>query len=410
MSFLIGLIVALFSAVGLAWLVRQDAGYVLITVGNWTIETSVAAALVIGVLGFFILYKLIRYLGRLLRMPGTLRAISTRRRERKAARLLALGQKALEEGRLQAAESAFQKGIVLAETNRALYFLGAARAAHRLGARDRRERYFEQAAKLPRDAVAIVGIARAEMLLEDDDVEGARKVLHDVQTLAPNQPRVLELQLEIASRIGDWDHALRLLPELRKRKLLDESGFHDGQIQVHRERLASTTRRGVAADVQRAWSGVPRALRNEETLLIEYVGSLREHDPAEAEKVLKAALAQKWSNPLCIAYGQLGRGDPNAQLATAEGWLSVHKDNPWLLLTLGRLAARAHKLDKARAYLEASLKIAPMADTYEARGALLEEHDSPAAVTFYRAGLRLLTGRDEVHTGEALPAQKSLAT
>ena len=56
-----------------------------------------------------------------------------------------------------------------------------------------------------------------------------------------------------------------------------------------------------------------------------------------------AALAQKWSNPLCIAYGQLGRGDPNAQLATAEGWLSVHKDNPWLLLTLGVLGAQSNQ-------------------------------------------------------------------
>lgn len=410
MSFLIGLVIALFSAVGLAWLVRQDAGYVLVTVGAWTIETSVAAALVFGVLGFFVAYKLVRYLGRLLRMPGTLRELGSRRRERKAARLLAAGQRALAEGRFQAAESAFQKGIALAETNRALYYTGAARAAYRLGAKDRCDRYFEQAAKLPRDAVAIVGIARAELLLESDDVEGARKVLHDVQTLAPNQPRVLELQLEIASRLGDWDHALRLLPELRKRKLLDEADFRDGQVQVHRERLASAARRGAATDVQRAWGLVPRALRNEETLVIEYAGSLREHDAAEAEKVLKAAIAQKWSNALCIAYGQLGRGDPAAQLATAEGWLTVQKDNPYLLLTLGRLATRAHKLDKARGYLEASLKIAPMADTYEALGALLEEHDSPAAVAFYRAGLRLLTGRDEVRTGEALPAAKGLTT
>ena len=68
---------------------------------------------------------------------GLLSAMS--RRERlEAARLLALGQRALEEGRLQAAESAFQKGIALAETNRALYYAGAARAAHRLGAKDRR--------------------------------------------------------------------------------------------------------------------------------------------------------------------------------------------------------------------------------------------------------------------------------
>lgn len=411
MKILIGLVVALFSAVGLAWLVRQDAGYVLVTVGSWTIETSVAAALVIVILGFFVGYKLLRYTGRLLRMPRTLGELGRRRRERRASRLLATATKSLAEGRPAAAEAAFQKGLALSTHNQALYLVGAARAAHRQGAKDRRDRYLEQAAKLPRDTVAVVGIARAELLLEDDDVELAAKVLHDVQILAPNQPRVLELQLDIASRLGDWEHALRLLPQLRKRKLLDDDGFRDAQLQVHRERLAACARQGKLPELQRLWGEVPKALRSDESLLIDYVGQLRELDAAEpAEALLKQAIGQHWSNALCVAYGQLARGDANAQLASAESWLAAQKDNPYLLLTLGRLAVRARKMDKARGYLEQSLKLMPMGDTYQVLGELLEgANDASAAIACYRAGLHLLSGHETVKEGVALPAEKALS-
>ncbi len=405
MKLLIGILVALFAAVGIGQLLREDPGYVLLTVGDWTIETSVAALIVIALVGFFVLYKAIRWLTRLYRMPRTLKQTSQRRRARKAQKLLDQGMRALAEGRWATAETALTRGAALAEAP-ALYWAGAARAAQRQAAAERRDKYLAAAAELPRDSVALVGITRAELLLEDDEAAKARDELHRVERLVPKHPRVLELQLEAASRLGDWSQALALLPELRKRKALDESGFRDSQLSVHRERLAALARSGTLAQLQEAWAGVPKALRADETLLIDYVGHLREHSAADqAEKLLREAIGSRWSHALVVAFGQLGRGDPLAQLRTAEGWLSAHADDPYLLLTLGRLAVRAHQPAKAREHLERSLRQQPLPDAYQELGELLEQLNDPAsAAVCYRAGLRLLTGKEEVKEGETLPA------
>lgn len=410
MKWLIGIVIALFSAVGLAWLLREDAGYVLLTVGHWTIETSVAALLVFLLIGFFVAYKLVRYTGQLLRMPRTLAEAGKRRRERRAQRLLAKGTRDLAEGRWQAAEQAFAKALPIA-ADPGLYLAGAARAAQHLGARDRRDRYLAAAEKLPREAATVVGIARAEILLEEEQPEQAAEVLRKLNLLTPNRPRVLELQLDAASRLGDWEHALRLLPELRKRGALDEADYRDSQLQVARERLALVARKGTLSELQTLWGQIPKAVRANESLLIDYCGFLRDLNAADAaEKLLKQALSRQWSNALCVAFGQLGRGNAAGQLATAEAWLGAQKDNAYLHLTLGRLAARAHQLPKAKQYLEQSIRLQPMADAYQELGDVLEQmEDAGGAGACYRAGLRLLTGVEEAREGVALPAVKDLA-
>ena len=100
-----------------------------------------------------------------------------------------------------------------------------------------------------------------------------------------------------------------------------------------------------------------------------------------------------------------------AQLQAAEGWLQQHTDNPYLLLTLGRLAKRCRQHDKARDYLERSIRLMPSPDAYQELGDLLEQIDDRAmANQCYRAGLRLAAGQPEEKEGvELLPAASSEA-
>jgi HemY protein len=104
-------------------------------------------------------------------------------------------------------------------------------------------------------------------------------------------------------------------------------------------------------------------------------------------------------------YGEIGRGNSTAQLATAEGWLKQHPQNAHVLLTCGRLARRSRQLDKARGYLEQSLKALTTPDAYQELGEVLEESgDKEGARQCYRAALNLLSGRMQEKEGVAVLA------
>jgi HemY protein len=176
---------------------------------------------------------------------------------------------------------------------------------------------------------------------------------------------------------------------------------------MYQNLLNNAARSGTLEELKAIWNGAPAQLHSDETLLIHYVGHLRDQNAADdAEVLLRGALNQHWSDKLVVGYGEMGRGDVSTQLEAAEGWLQQHEKDPYLLLTLGRLAKRAHQLEKARGYFEKSVKLLPSPDAYQELGDVLEQMDDKENATqCYRTGLSLLTGQPEAKkTVELIPA------
>lgn len=403
MKLLVGIIVALFAAVGLALILKEDPGYALLSIGHWTIETSVAVFVFFLIVAFFVVYLLIRSAVRVWQAPRQLLAANQRRRLRRSQQLLARGMRELAEGHWKTAEIIFIKGVDHSRTP-ALHYIGAARAAQKLRADERRDGYLSKATDLANKDILAVKLTRAELLLEDKQPAKARDILVPLYGAYPRQPKVLELLAGSFQELGDWAKLQDLLPELGKRAVFDEPRYTQLQLQVYGALLADTARTGTLADLRALWKQIPKALRSEEPLLIGYAGHLRDHDGAtEAEALLRDALSQRWSDKLVVGYGELGRGSFTAQLATAERWLKQHDNDPYLLLTLGRLAKRGHQFDKARAYLEQSIALLANPDAYQELGEVLEETgDKEIANQYYRTSLRLLSGRPETKEGVAL--------
>jgi HemY protein len=140
--------------------------------------------------------------------------------------------------------------------------------------------------------------------------------------------------------------------------------------------------------------------------LIDYATQLETQNAgAEAEKLIRKAILSKWDPKLVLAYGEMTRCDAELQLRNATSWLRGHEHDARLLLTLGRLARRNHLWDKARGYLEESVKIAPSPDACQELGSLLEQLDEPeSAKLSYRRGLQLLTGKVVASTTPVLEA------
>ncbi|NJN48293.1 MAG: hypothetical protein HC808_19470 [Candidatus Competibacteraceae bacterium] len=406
MKLLITIIVALFAAAGIGLILREDPGYTLISMGSWTIETSVAVLVVFLFIAFVVFYFAVRLILGILLAPS--RAFTANRyyQVRRSYRFLAKGLGELIEGRWKAAEISLLKGAEHSKAP-ALHYAGAARAAQQLKEPWRRDGYLHKAEALTGTNGLVGKLARAEMLLENQEPAAARAVVLPLfKGPNPHHPRVLELLVRSNAELGEWQKVRELLPDLGKYGPLTDSAYAQIQAKTYAELLTHIAHTGTLEDLQRLWREVPDALRTEDTLRLSYAGYLRDHHAAhEAETLLREALKQRWSDPLVIGYGEIGRGNTIAQLATAEEWLTEHPQDPYLLLTCGRLARRGNQLDKARTYLEQSLKALVSPDAYQELGEVLEEaNDHDGARQCYHAALRLLSGRLEDKEGAAVLA------
>ncbi len=108
--------------------------------------------------------------------------------------------------------------------------------------------------------------------------------------------------------------------------------------------------------------------------------------------MIHKALKNQWDLALVDLYGQVEGKEKAKQLKFAESFLSSHARNSVLLLTLGRLSARNKLWGKARTYLEESIEINSLPETFRTLASVLDElGEHEAAAVYYQRGLELAT-------------------
>ena len=199
---------------------------------------------------------------------------------------------------------------------------------------------------------------------------------------------------------GDWTALIRLLPELRKDKVLPAKELAELESRAWGQNLNLAAQReteGEAAlqSLQRAWQQLTSAQRQEPALVLAYAEQLRQLGAqGEAEEVLRGALKRSYDSHLVRLYGLLRGKDPVKQLQTAEGWLKAHPADPSLLLTLGRLCLQNSLWGKARDYLENSLKLQRNPEACAELARLLAQlGETDRSNQLFQEGLNLLDER-----------------
>jgi HemY protein len=389
---LIGL-ATLFVAVIVALLAMEDPGYVLIAVGEWTVETTLALTVVIVVLSFIILYYSIRTGLRVLAVPGSLRHWQKQRREHKAIKSLTRGLIDLAEGQWQAAEKEVLKYVESSDAS-LLNYLAAARAAQAQGADQRRDHYLKLALENHPSADIAVGLTQAELQLNQHQLEQALATLRHLHQLAPKHPQVLKALASLYQNLGDWEHLLELVPLLRKHKALSADIISEMSQQSYLSLLQAAN---LYSELSAIWARMPESFRESEALLTMYVTQLLKMGESDlAEPLLRHALRRQFNETLLMLYGKIESAEPDRQLALVESLLVEHERDAIALLTAGRLCLRNKLWGKARSYLEASVNARPNIEAYNELGNLLERMgESSAAAECFREGLTLVPGCEQ---------------
>ena len=245
-----------------------------------------------------------------------------------------------------------------------------------------------------------IALSHAQLQVDRADTDGALNTLQAMHERHPHNVQVLRQLQRLHQQRGDWTALIRLLPELRKDKVLPAKELAELESRAWGQNLNLAAQReteGEAAlqSLQRAWQQLTSAQRQEPALVLAYAEQLRQLGAqGEAEEVLRGALKRSYDSHLVRLYGLLRGKDPVKQLQTAEGWLKAHPADPSLLLTLGRLCLQNSLWGKARDYLENSLKLQRNPEACAELARLLAQlGETDRSNQLFQEGLNLLDER-----------------
>jgi len=385
------MLIALLAGVGVVAIIETDPGYVLVSYGNYTMETSLWVGLLLLTVFTLLVYSFVRLVRRLLAGQSSLVNWFGGRQAQRASRLTTRGLINYIEGNWSKSRQQLLKGVKGSETP-LLNYLAAARASGSLSEPDKVREYLGAAESVDSRAVVAVEITEAQILLAGHDYEKAAAILARARRNAGKHPQVLKLLHDAYTGKRDWVNLLELLPELRRHKILPQDVLdkleRDCQIRLLSE---PHTGDGGLDYLHKHWQALPANSRKDLELLQPYVQRLIEVEAfEEAEKLTSKALKHEWSDELALQFGLIRSANPTRQLAHAEAWLTQHDSSASLKLTLGRLSARNKLWGKARDYFESAYKQQRSSEVCAELGRLLTALGEPSvAAAYYREGLLL---------------------
>ena len=225
---------------GAVLLVRDDPGLVMLRYRDYTVETTLAFALVALIVLVIAFYYGVRLLRGLWRLPRSMRRHSQNRRFGKARSQLAQGLIDLAEGRFEKAENHLVRLVDFSDSP-LVHYLAAARAAQLQGKHNARDSYLKAAHEARPDAELAIGVTQAELQLEHRQTEQALATLTHLHSIAPRHDYVTMLLARTYHELKDWQALVEVLPDVRRKKLVKEAELLEMEVAGYRGILELAT-------------------------------------------------------------------------------------------------------------------------------------------------------------------------
>lgn len=391
MKLLIIIAIALLIGGGLMWLAEFEPGFVLLQYGSWSLETSLVVFAVAFVFLVLAAYWSLKSLVAIKQTPGKLSRWQSAKRLTRANTSLTRGLITLEEGRWSEAERLLMRYASHSETP-LLHYLAAARAAQKQDAAERRDNYLRLAHETTEGADIAVGVVQAELQLASNQKEQALATLQHLREMSPKHPYVLQQLQKLYSEMNEWQGVQDVLPDLRKRHVLASSDVKSLSTDATVGQLEAAIAKRDWHTAGEIWEKASTKIRHTEPMLHAYISGLILQDRGkEAGPFIEAYMNNGWSDRLVYQYGLIRLDKLKGQIERAEHWMKKHPNNPWLLLTLGRLSKANNDPDKAERYLRESLIHGARGETYQvlAEALAMTSDNESAVLEAYQQGLAL---------------------
>ncbi|HDZ8895398.1 TPA: heme biosynthesis protein HemY [Aeromonas dhakensis] len=361
-----------------------NKGYVLISLGNYTVESSVTSAVILAVLFYGLLLIVEWVLGRVFGLRRKTLGWYGSRRRRKANQQTVAATLAMAEGHYSQAEKLMLKGASNSDTP-LLNYLSAAKAAQARGDDVRRDQYLQKAQEENPKAELALTLTQTQLQIEQGQYDTALAMLESVYSLNPRHPMVLDQLHQVHLAREDWTALIDLIPALHKVGKLTPKQEEDLLQQAWRGRLNAAS--GALDTLRPVWQALPRKLRQDPELLAAYGDRLRQlgADNEAAELWLDAL--RKQVSPQLLARLPKLRLDSYQPMLTL---LQKIQDQPGVDAALAQVYLLAGQLDDAQRLLEQEVAKAPNAAVYHALGQVMDKRRlTNKANEYYRQALQL---------------------
>ncbi|HHP5359051.1 heme biosynthesis HemY N-terminal domain-containing protein [Aeromonas veronii] len=361
-----------------------NKGYVLIALGNYTIESSVTSAVILAVLFYGALLIVEWLLGRVFGLRRKTLGWYGSRRRRKANQQTVAATLAMAEGHYSQAEKLMIKGASNSDTP-LLNYLSAAKAAQARGDDARRDQYLQKAQEENPKAELALTLTQTQLQIEQGQYDTALAMLESVYALNPRHPMVLDQLRQVHLARQDWSALCDLIPTLHKVGKLTPKQEEDLLQQAWSGRLQQAA--GSLETLKAVWQDLPRKLRLEPELLACYGDLLRQLGAdGEAATLWQEALRKQPMPQLLARLPKLKLDSYQPLLAL----LQKQQGQPEVDTALAQLYLLAGQLDDAQKLLEQEVERAPSAAAYHALGQLMDKRRlTNKANEYYRQALEL---------------------
>ncbi|CAJ1766504.1 TPA: heme biosynthesis protein HemY [Aeromonas veronii] len=361
-----------------------NKGYVLIALGNYTIESSVTSAVILAVLFYGALLIVEWLLGRVFGLRRKTLGWYGSRRRRKANQQTVAATLAMAEGHYSQAEKLMIKGASNSDTP-LLNYLSAAKAAQARGDDARRDQYLQKAQEENPKAELALTLTQTQLQIEQGQYDTALAMLESVYALNPRHPMVLDQLRQVHLARQDWSALCDLIPALHKVGKLTPKQEEDLLQQAWSGRLQQAA--GSLETLKAVWQDLPRKLRLEPELLACYGDLLRQLGAdGEAATLWQEALRKQPMPQLLARLPKLKLDNYQPLLAL----LQKQQGQPEVDTALAQIYLLAGQLDDAQKLLEQEVERAPSAAAYHALGQLMDKRRlTNKANEYYRQALEL---------------------
>ena len=357
-----------------------EKGYVLIAMGNVTIELSVVSLLfivILAVIGFLVLEWGVK---RVIRLLGGSRVWFGGLSERRTRVAYFKGITAYFEGDLERSNKWLNKAKD-GDFN-GVNLLAAGQVAAELGDDERAEILWMQAAEdTEADYAAKVCIAKLGLVRGDP-----QKTLDVINALTEKEQQrksIVKLWINALANIGRWREIQQRLPKWRATLGDDYTDWAKKSAKGEFAEIASTSG---ANELMQRWHQLPRASRKDSAKQAAYIQQLLEQGMhQEAQKHLVEWQSSGPVGTLLPLFKQLRLPNPTLSIKLIEHWLKQDDNNIELLTILGHISYNCGNDILAEKALQKAIKIEPSQECLRLLAQISErQQDNVKALALYK--------------------------
>jgi HemY protein len=377
--------------------ILPDAGYVLVILGQKTVETSLWFAcffvLLLAVLWWLSTRFLLVSWSIAQRLTDFFVFGTTERASKRAASGLI---DFLSGDWLQARKKLLRTATKVESP--LVNYLAAARSSYELGDQEDALKILSDAQKKYPTFAVPIGVAQAKMEMSNGRFEQAKLILLALQQKAPKNTIVINSLRQLYELRHDWLALGDIFPLVKKYKVCSvaETIEIESLVMLGQLNLANATAQHASSVdrltiLRKAWGKIPAYQQRVPRVVAAYAKALMDNlQDQEAEVLLRKALSKSWDDSLIDLYGVLRVADVAEVIRNAENWLKYYPQSAPLLRALGRLHLRNHTWGVARDYFQRSLALQKNAETYAELARILNNlGETQKSLDVYQAALHL---------------------